>query len=152
MPWQATHRHPHRSLDFRLRPVGARCAAPFHHQATAYAMTAYFPRCDQTTNLRSLPKRYPLAHSPAITTIGVQSSAALATPVAQFVRPGLRCRKINRCLTGHASISIRGMACNLLVSYCYKVNRSADPSVIHEMFTADVFICDVATPDAATQT
>ncbi len=50
-----------------------------------------------------------------MTTIGMQSSAALATPVAALVRPGPKMGQQHRGLAGHTRIAVRGVRGDLLV-------------------------------------
>ena len=59
-----------------------------------------------------------------MTTMGMQSSAALATPVAQLVRPGLRWERDHRGLAGDAGIGVGGVAGNLLVADGDEVDRA----------------------------
>ena len=53
--------------------------------------------------------------SPAITTIGIESSAAFATPVAALVRPGPEMRQQHADLAGRARVAVGGMRRDLLV-------------------------------------
>ena len=51
-----------------------------------------------------------------MTTIGIESSAALATPVAALVRPGAKMRQDDAGLAGHARVAVRGVRGDLFVS------------------------------------
>ena len=54
--------------------------------------------------------------SPAITTIGIESSAALATPVAALVRPGPEVRHQHADLARGARVTVGGVRGDLLVA------------------------------------
>ena len=54
--------------------------------------------------------------SPAITTIGIESSAALATPVAALVSPGPRCVSSDAGLARRARVAVGGVRGDLLVA------------------------------------
>ncbi len=69
-----------------------------------------------------------------MTTIGMQSRAAFATPVAALVSPGLRWLRTTEARPADACVSVRGVGGDLLVTHVDEV----DPAVGHGREHGDV--------------
>ena len=57
-----------------------------------------------------------------MTTIGIESSAALATPVQAFVKPGPEMREQHARLAGRARVAVGGVRRHLLVPRRHEAN------------------------------
>ena len=69
-----------------------------------------------------------------MTTIGMQSSAALATPVAQFVSPGLRWLSSTDASAGDACVAVGGVRRDLLVADVHELDGLSAMAASTAMF------------------